>query len=141
MTLVRLLFYFTGRINRAKFWLGFLIAKLVLFLGPIALSFLLAKAGLSVFHYVALLIVPYIWIILAISVKRLHDMDTRGWWIIAFAAIPIALNAAGELSKIPALAGLGLLLSFGALLILGAMSGTEGDNRFGPDPLERKKVI
>jgi uncharacterized membrane protein YhaH (DUF805 family) len=49
---------------------------------------------------------------LAVSVRRVHDSDKRGWWIL----VPI-YN-----------------------LILMCMSGTRGPNRFGPDPLDEGKA-
>ena len=50
---------------------------------------------------------------LAISIRRLHDIDRTGWWfLIAFTII-------------------GLIL----LLIWACMKGTTGPNRYGPDPL------
>jgi uncharacterized membrane protein YhaH (DUF805 family) len=50
---------------------------------------------------------------LAVSVRRLHDRDLSGWWIL-----------------------IGLVPVLGAILLLvwSCMEGTQGDNRFGPDP-------
>lgn len=50
---------------------------------------------------------------LAVTVRRLHDQDKSGWWIL------IAL--------IPLIGGIWLL-------ILYFVEGTRGPNRFGPDP-------
>jgi uncharacterized membrane protein YhaH (DUF805 family) len=50
---------------------------------------------------------------LAVTVRRLHDQDKSGWWIL------IAL--------IPIIGGIWLL-------ILYFVEGTRGPNRFGPDP-------
>jgi uncharacterized membrane protein YhaH (DUF805 family) len=50
---------------------------------------------------------------IAVSIRRLHDLDRTGWWfLIAFTVI-------------------GLIL----LIIWNCMRGTPGPNRFGPDPL------
>lgn len=73
---------------------------------------LLAKvltAVLAVFY--VLMIWPYA----ALLVKRFHDRDNKGWWALLF-FIPLV----------------NLLL----LAILGSLRGTDGENRFGPDPLE-----
>lgn len=51
---------------------------------------------------------------LAVSVRRLHDTDRSGWWL---------------------LIGLIPLVGFIVLLVFFTSKGTEGDNRFGPDPL------
>lgn len=51
---------------------------------------------------------------LAMAVRRLHDVDRRGWWeLIMFTIIGIIFP----------------------LLIWKCRKGTAGDNRFGPDPL------
>ena len=52
---------------------------------------------------------------LAVMVRRLHDTDRSGWWLL--------------LGLLPLLGGLVLLIFF----IIG---GTRGPNRFGPDPVE-----
>ncbi len=51
---------------------------------------------------------------IAVTVRRLHDTDRSGWWIF-----------------------LGLIPIIGSLVLLFwyVSRGTEGDNRFGPDPL------
>jgi uncharacterized membrane protein YhaH (DUF805 family) len=49
----------------------------------------------------------------AVSVRRLHDLDRSGWWLLL------------------TLTGIGIIL----LLIWDCMRGTPGPNRFGPDPL------
>ncbi|GAM58449.1 hypothetical protein JCM19231_1208 [Vibrio ishigakensis] len=52
-----------------------------------------------------------LWWSLAIQVKRLHDLDKKGWWVI--------------LNLIP-------YLGSGALMVyLGCFKGTDGENRFG----------
>ena len=53
---------------------------------------------------------------LAVSVRRLHDIDRTGWWVLlTFTVIGIIV-----------------------LFAWGFMRGTVGANRFGPDPLEGK---
>jgi hypothetical protein len=52
---------------------------------------------------------------LSVSVRRLHDLDRRGWWLL------IAL--------IPLIGGIVLIVVF-------CQRGEPGDNRFGPDRLK-----
>jgi uncharacterized membrane protein YhaH (DUF805 family) len=52
---------------------------------------------------------------LAVSIRRLHDRDKSGWWILLL-AIPLV----------------GAII----LLVWFCTRGTVGPNRFGPDPLE-----
>jgi len=54
---------------------------------------------------------------LAVSVRRLHDTNRSGWWVL-IAFIPF----------------LGALV----LLVFMLLAGTAGDNRFGPDPKGRE---
>jgi uncharacterized membrane protein YhaH (DUF805 family) len=51
---------------------------------------------------------------LAVSVRRLHDIDRTGWWVLI------------------AFTGIGILV----LLYWALQSGTWGPNRFGPNPLQ-----
>lgn len=53
---------------------------------------------------------------LAVSVRRLHDIDRTGWWVL------LALTVIGAI----------------VLIVWACMRGTVGANRFGPDPLEGK---
>lgn len=76
---------------------GLLIATTMTRVGWITRLFLLA------------MVVPA----LAVRVRRLHDVDWRGWWLL-IAFVPFA----------------GVLL----LLILYLTNGTRGPNRFGQDP-------
>jgi len=57
---------------------------------------------------------------IAVTVRRLHDRDMSGWWylgLVAASAIPLVGFAASI-----------------ALLVLMVLPGTDGGNRFGPDP-------
>ena len=66
------------------------------------------------FQYSVLLL--FFWMLFAIAVKRYHDHDSSGWWSV--------------LGLVPFFGQLGLLVS------LGILKGKEGENRFGPDPLQ-----
>jgi uncharacterized membrane protein YhaH (DUF805 family) len=119
-----LLTSFEGRINRAKFWAG--VAVLILVEVLISLIY----GSLFGFSYLegrlpefGLLSVPigfvvsllFLYCSLAVYAKRWHDRDKSGWWSL------IAL--------VPFVGWIWLLVECGCL------PGTEGSNRFGPDPL------
>ncbi len=82
---------------------------------------------------------------LAVSVRRLHDTNRSGWWLLAM-IVPYALGLVLMLMAIPtgqfALMGIGgllLLVGFGCaimLLVWYCTQGTPGDNDYGPDPLD-----
>ncbi len=104
---------FSGRALRSEYWYWVLFTIIV----SICLSILDqaifpdidARPLASIFSLATLL--PS----LAVAVRRLHDIDRTGWWIlIAFTVIGIIL-----------------------LIVWFCQRGTAGPNRFGPDPLQR----
>ena len=165
-----LFFGFSGRINRAKFWLT-LVVWLLIWIVAIAAFVVggLAILGSNLSNgslpspedpaaflrlirdYGILSLVIFAFIIVswasafAIGVKRLHDRDRSGWWIVLFYFGPTVL-AVAQSSTEGALAS--LVLGLGALAIsvwwlveLGFLRGTSGSNRFGADPLMREAAL
>ena len=104
---------FTGRTSRKGFWLF----VLVLFI----LNIVAAVLDYAAFGAQPEDIGPIEWILhlvhfipgLAIGVRRLHDIDRTGWWMLLY------------------LTGIGAIVIF----IFNVLRGTPGPNRFGPDPL------
>lgn len=116
--LAYLLFSFEGRINRAKFWLGAVILwAAYAILGAL---FYAARDSTGLLIVLGLIDLALIWPALAVSIKRWHDRDKSGWWVL-IVLIPIV-------GPIWALVETGFLL------------GTSGPNRFGPDPLEATRA-
>lgn len=120
-----LLFSFDGRINRAQFWLGALILIAV----SLVAYFVVGWSFGGVFYddtgaphisstvWVLMLVV---WLVtlyasFAVYAKRWHDRDKSGWWTL--------------IGFVPIIGGIWLLVECGCL------QGTEGQNRFGTDPL------
>jgi uncharacterized membrane protein YhaH (DUF805 family) len=102
---------FTGRAPRSEFWFWTLFAVLASIAGG-AIDFVLfpdviASPVQSIVGLV--LFLPG----LAVSIRRLHDLDRTGWWFLLVFTV------------------IGLIL----LIIWYCMRGTPGPNRFGPDPL------
>ena len=120
-----LLFGFQGRANRAKFWLvalAILIVEMVLFaaiFGGAALSGdperMAAAAGPLASIVLVIFIVIATWISIAVAVKRYHDRNKSGWWVL--------------IVLVPVIGGLWYLIECGFL------RGTTGPNDYGPDPL------
>lgn len=85
---------------------------------------------------------------IAVSVRRLHDIDRTGWWIllpIGFYLVGAVLAVAGIAQAATGgggfgMAGVGMVLSgislilWILLLVWYCMPGTAGPNRFGEDP-------
>ena len=95
-----------GRLNRQPFWLAWLAMSAL----QIAVELIFASQLASI--VLALLL---LWPNLVVGIKRCHDRDRPGWWLL--------------LGLIPILGALWLLVE------LGFLRGTQGPNRFGPDPL------
>ena len=103
-----LLFQFDGRINRAKFWLGIVVVAVINVIASALFR------GNSVF--IAFLItLALLWPSLAVAIKRWHDRDKSGWWLL-IVLIP-------------------LIGWIWALIETGFLEGTKGPNQYGPDPL------
>ena len=134
---------FGGRAPRAEYWWFYLGTVVVGFLVQLIDRMLGTEDTIGAIFNLALL-VPWI----AVTVRRLHDTDRSGWWLLAFVA-PIAVvgcvAALGALNEtyrnttaasftvglIAILAVLGAVITF---LVFMVLPGTEGSNRYGPDP-------
>jgi uncharacterized membrane protein YhaH (DUF805 family) len=85
------------------------------------------------------MVAVFTWAYAATSVKRLHDRNKSGWWIVAFLILPSVLNTLWDWLDSPNLALLVSALAFGLSLWgfveLFCLRGTRGPNRFGSDPL------
>lgn len=134
-----LLFSFSGRINRAKYWLGTLILLIIgLVLGGFVFLIAAGGSGISLIILIPVGVVMFV-IGLAIAVKRLHDRDKSGAWLLVYYVLPAVLDrvaralegSGGEL--LLSVASLGI--SLWAVVELGFLRGTAGPNRYGPDPL------
>lgn len=108
---------FRGRAGRPEYWY-FVLLYLVCSLGMAILDALAgtvnAESGAGLFGSVfgLALLLPTI----AVGVRRLHDIDRTGWWLL--------------ISLVP-------LIGWIVLIVFAAQPGTPGSNRFGdgPDPL------
>ena len=115
---------FSGRSGRKEYWM-FLLGYIVLtaqiaILAGIAAS--LGSAGFSGTFLVLFVLLALALLIpsLAVQVRRFHDQDKSGWFIL--------------LSFIPYIGGI-------VVLVFMCLEGTKGSNRFGPDPKENLTEI
>ncbi len=142
MPLTRLLFSFQGRIGRQTYWIwnccyyamiiGFVVGANQLF--PGIASFILPV-------FLLLVLIPD----LAITAKRWHDRDKNSWWlllniplVIGRMSVPVGANAmtANEpLLYETIISAAALICGCWILIECGFMKGTNGDNRFGKDPV------
>ena len=108
---------FTGRAPRSEYWF-FVLGNVLAFMVILAVTYplggiYLAGPGAGLFVLASFL--PS----LAAQVRRLHDTNASGWWLL--------------LAFIPYAGGLIMLVWF-------CLPGTKGENRFGSDPLDPSNV-
>jgi len=138
MDYTNLLFSFEGRINRAKYWLAvliwFVIWVVALAVGLALMYGVNAWLGIILFVIVG---IPAIVSGLAIAIKRLHDRDKSGWWVVLFYVVPSILNQLAQ-----HMGGAGIILALASLAIsiwgfveIACLRGTVGPNQYGADPL------
>jgi uncharacterized membrane protein YhaH (DUF805 family) len=99
---------FTGRARRKEYWMFSLINAVITILIMIIEGVVGSPSILGTIYGLAVLL-PAI----AVSVRRLHDTDRTGWWLL-IALIPI----------------------IGAIVVLVFMvlDSQEGENQYGPNP-------
>lgn len=119
---------FSGRSRRKEYWmftLGMVIVYVLFFVlvlgamgagtdpstGELGMfgSMFAGTAGIAFLVFILALFIPS----LAVQVRRFHDQDKSGWFVL--------------LNFIPYIGGI-------IVLVMMCLEGTKGPNRFGPDP-------
>lgn len=158
---------FTGRINRAKWWIGSIILAIAATIvwvilaaifglfapitDPAQIGSYMQKASILQIILVALIAYPTT----AMMIKRLNDRDRPSYFTYIFWAPTVLLLLGGLLgltmttsdmggAAIPTQTALGMVLGLvglavgiWALIELGILKGTDGPNQHGPDPLAK----
>jgi uncharacterized membrane protein YhaH (DUF805 family) len=128
-----LLLTFNGRVNRAKYWIA-VVVYLVVMLVAVAVLFVLP--GMIGFVVMAVLYIAMAISGVFVGIKRLHDCDKSGWWLLLFYVVPSLLSGAGTgMGGAMILNLISFAISIWAIVQLGFLRGTAGPNRFGPDPI------
>ncbi len=98
---------FSGRARRREFWF-FVLFNFIIMIILMIIAQAINSAILSTIYSLAVLI-PSI----AVTVRRLHDTDRTGWWIL-----------------------IGLIPIIGAiiLIIFAVLDSQKGENKYGPSP-------
>ena len=119
------LFSFTGRVARGPMWLLMLAAIVFAVLVNVVVYFVLGgvsdENGNAHVSPVALVLYAGLYLVIGVigvsfQVRRCHDRDRSGWFVLLW-LLPI--------------------LNIWGLVEMYFLSGTPGTNRFGPDPLRR----
>lgn len=168
------LFGFEGRINRAKYWLAglvilcWMIFLMLLVFVPVSYLFgteklnfdfnldnifavfdpqsyrALSRSDLGSIVIHVIVTPSVLWMFLATAVKRLHDRDRSGWWLVVFFVLP---GLGGQFAE-------RLPDSYWVLLVIWPipacylwgvvelyfLPGTRSTNRFGPNPLGKQQT-
>ena len=104
---------FSGRAPRAEYW-WFYLLTVVAYIVAMILDSLVGAGGAGGFGLLSIVVMLGLLLpSLAAGVRRLHDTDRSGWWLL-IALVPLV----------------GAIV----LLVFWVLEGTRGDNRFGPDP-------
>jgi len=108
---------FNGRAQRKEYWIFFLVNIIIYIVLGILQVIAYSSASLAVSIgvlgnlYILAVFIPN----LAVGVRRLHDIDKSGWWLL--------------ITLIP-------LIGIIVLIYFLAKDGQAGPNRFGPNPKE-----
>jgi uncharacterized membrane protein YhaH (DUF805 family) len=147
-----LLFNYQGRINRAKFWLAVLIYVVASVIAG-AIAFASGSEALGTLIHAVVSLVAFVSGIF-VAIKRLHDRDKSGWWLVLFYIAPGFLAVIGGVAMMFAMMGEAIgtgsfaflcfaaagAISIWAFVEFGCLRGTVGPNQYGPDPLAPEQI-
>jgi len=107
---------FKGRAARSEYWYWTLFVYLLLIVAWLIDMTVFGFNTTGVNPMTVLASLATLLPTLAVSARRLHDIDRSGWWALLIFTV----------------------IGYIALIYWACMRGTVGANRFGPDPLEGK---
>jgi uncharacterized membrane protein YhaH (DUF805 family) len=139
MNWINLFTSFEGRISRQPFWIG------VVTLAILETIVSTVSASLDTDRTAAIVDLILTYPEFAVAIKRAHDRNTPGWLVALFFAGSVVFDLAvlagladnATEATTPATVAILLWGLFGLVVLvdLGFRRGTDGPNRFGPDPL------
>ncbi len=131
-----------GRLNRLRFFLYGLSAALIAMIAMVTfalLGFGAAGSGLggAVWLIGILVAIPVyiglLWVQICLTVKRLHDLNHSGWWMLAVFGFSLVSGFADTAEMLGLVLNIPIII-YGLYLLF--WPGTAGDNQYGPDPKE-----
>lgn len=106
---------FSGRARRSEYWYFFLFYVLI-YVGLLAAGMAIGRMGaILAAVFIVAMIIPS----LSVGVRRLHDTDRSGWWLL--------------ISLVPLIGAI-------VLLVFSLQDSDQGDNRFGSNPKEEAQA-
>jgi uncharacterized membrane protein YhaH (DUF805 family) len=152
-----LLFGFSGRTNRAKLWLWLLLYFVMWIVALVIAGIITYVTGIAAVMFIVSTVIAIGSLVsyLAVIIKRLHDRDKSGWWLLIFLVLPGVLvgismgtvvvaiiNSGGNITEMPELSPVAMIMYLIGVAIglwffveLFCLRGTTGPNKYGPDPL------
>jgi len=146
---LRSYFSWRGRLTRTRYLgLSFVIFLLLVFLVCLlGVSTLVGSVSpsekmfpLVSFMILTVSIIASMWCSLCLHVKRLHDMNFRGWWLLIMPLWVGTVAFTGYVLDVQDIRVLVNLLAWCPSLLLFVIRGTTGLNRFGEDPRKDRVV-
>jgi uncharacterized membrane protein YhaH (DUF805 family) len=128
-SLIKKYFQFSGRASRKEYWVVYLLGVFlcqVTFLLSLYYSNLVINNLYLILFLVFVLTPPFI----AVSVRRLHDFNFNGWFILLFYLIDFLIEYFITDTMMI------LIISFLINSVLGFIQGTPGLNKYGEPPAE-----
>jgi uncharacterized membrane protein YhaH (DUF805 family) len=107
---------FNGRAARSEYWYWTLFVYLLLIVAWLIDMTVFGFNTTGVNPMTVLAALATLLPTLAVSARRLHDIDRSGWWALLIFTV----------------------IGYVVLIYWACLRGTVGTNRFGPDPLEGK---
>ena len=143
-----LLLSFRGRISRSRWWLGCVITTVGNLSGALLFNpdYFVSEEPPPAYWPDTLWQLAWLVPATAVTVKRFNDRDWPWWFGYVFAGINAFYYLAPHLGIVvgPGITGGGLIAFWIIVLVLlaifidnGFFRGTDGPNRYGPDPLAR----
>ena len=115
------LFSIKGRLNRKKYIIGNLLSLLILIIA-VLIFYGLRDSFEYILQIALIIIVPVRVYLFVITAKRLHDLNLPTWLVFIVSLIPHTF--------------IGGPVIFALITIfLCCKQGTNGDNKYGPDPI------
>jgi len=129
---------FSGRASRSEYWWWVLFIILAGSVVEIfdAVIFLDEWGPVSTLFWLVILLPD-----ICVTFRRLHDFDRTGWWVLYWPLIMVAVVLLFALYEVTTDNSggfrffLGIIICIIWQIVWFATKGTQGDNRFGSDPL------
>ena len=121
-SVMKRIFLLHGRASRKEFWITQLCITLFLLVPLVMICHEISPDSADFEGAVGILSVISVILITPVSIRRLHDMNLSGWFLLVLYLlflIPIKVT------------------DYLGVFILGIQKGTKGDNAFGSDPLAK----